>query len=358
MKRFIVGLFLSTLVMGVIFSFATLPAYAQKTYKVAWSIYVGWMPWPYADQSGILKKWADKYNVSIKLIQADYIPTIESFVAGEADACVMTNMEALDMPASSGIETVAVILGDFSNGNDGILLRKGSTVKDLKGLKINLVELSVSHYLLVRALEMNGLQEKDVHLVNTSDSDILPAFQSNPDMASIVTWNPLLLQGMQLPGVTKVFDSAQIPNEIIDMLVFNGKVIKENPNVVRAVVGAWYEIMSTLARRSTRKDAVKAMAELANCTEKEFEKQLETTYLYTTSKEATDFTKSDTLKKAMDTVRHFCFNHKLLGENTKSVDAVGIQFPDKSVLGDKNNLKLIFDASYMDEHVQGKINLE
>ena len=46
----------------------------KKTFKVAWSIYVGWMPWDYADQSGILKKWADKYGIQIKLTQVnDYV---------------------------------------------------------------------------------------------------------------------------------------------------------------------------------------------------------------------------------------------------------------------------------------------
>ena len=39
---------------------------AEKTsFNVAWSIYVGWMPWDYADRSGILKKWADKYGIEI-----------------------------------------------------------------------------------------------------------------------------------------------------------------------------------------------------------------------------------------------------------------------------------------------------
>ncbi|HXS32056.1 MAG TPA: hypothetical protein VN755_14555, partial [Steroidobacteraceae bacterium] len=48
---------------------------AEKTsFKVAWSIYVGWMPWDYAQQSGILKKWADKYGIKIELTQInDYV---------------------------------------------------------------------------------------------------------------------------------------------------------------------------------------------------------------------------------------------------------------------------------------------
>ena len=52
---------------------------------------------------------------------------------------------------------------------------KGKTLKDLKGMKVYLPELSVSHYLLVRGLE-NRARRKDVTVVNTSDADIVSAF--------------------------------------------------------------------------------------------------------------------------------------------------------------------------------------
>jgi NitT/TauT family transport system substrate-binding protein len=156
------------LAMILVISFAILilnssDALAQsKKFKVAWSIYAGWQPWDYANQSGILKKWADKNNIEIELVRMDYIPSVEAYVAKKVDACVMTNMEALDMPAASGITTTVVIMGDFSNGNDAILTREGMDIKGLAGEDIYLVELSVSHYLLARALEMNGMQESDV----------------------------------------------------------------------------------------------------------------------------------------------------------------------------------------------------
>ena len=73
----------------------------KKNFKVAWSIYVGWMPWDYANQSGILKKWADKYGIVIQLTQInDYIESINQYTAGSFDACVMTNMDALTVPAA------------------------------------------------------------------------------------------------------------------------------------------------------------------------------------------------------------------------------------------------------------------
>ena len=150
---------------------------AKETYNVAWSHYTGWEPWAYANDNGILKKWADKYNINIKLtLINDYIESINLYTVGKFDACVMTNMDALTIPAVSGITSEAIIIGDFSNGNDGLVTRNIKDIKGLKGKKVNLVELSVSHYLLARALDKNGLKESDLTVVNTSDADIATIF--------------------------------------------------------------------------------------------------------------------------------------------------------------------------------------
>ena len=174
------------LVALVAFS-ASQPTYAagKKTFKVAWSIYVGWMPWDYADQSGILKKWADKYGIEIKLTQInDYVESINQYTAGGFDACVMTNMDMLTIPSAGGIDSTALIVGDFSNGNDGVVLKgKGKKLTDIKGQSVNLVELSVSHYLLARGLTSVGLAERDIKVVNTSDADLVAAFATPSALA-------------------------------------------------------------------------------------------------------------------------------------------------------------------------------
>ncbi len=43
----------------------------QKKFTMAWSIYVGWMPWAYIDQTGIMDKWADKYGIEVELRQVN-----------------------------------------------------------------------------------------------------------------------------------------------------------------------------------------------------------------------------------------------------------------------------------------------
>jgi len=238
MKRFLALLFTLSL---------TSFSHASDSFKVCWSIYVGWMPWAYGAEQGIVDKWADKYDIDIEVVQInDYIESINQYTAGEFDACTMTNMDALTIPAAGGVDSTALVVGDFSNGNDGVVLKDGDSLKDLKGQQVNLVELSVSHYLLARGLDSVGLSEKDLTVVNTSDADMVAAY-STDDVTSVATWNPLLSEIESMPNSTKVFDSSKIPGEIIDLLVVNTETLKANPKLGKALVGAWYEIMAKMS---------------------------------------------------------------------------------------------------------------
>lgn len=354
--------FSRALISFVLATFALTAAHsataAEKTeFKVAWSIYVGWMPWDYAGQSGILKKWADKYGIKIELTQInDYVESINQYTAGQYDACVMTNMDALTIPAAGGVDSTALIVGDYSNGNDGIVLKgAGRKLADIKGQNVNLVELSVSHYLLARALDTVGLAERDIKVVNTSDADMVGAFAA-PSVTSVVTWKPLLSEITAVPKTTLVFDSSKTPGEILDLMIVNSEVLKANPKLGKALVGAWYETMALMQGKDAKSTAaLESMAKASGTDLAGFKGQLATTYMYWTPAAAVAATTSPDLVKKMDLVRKFSFDHGLLGEGAKSVDVVGIAFPGGVTLGDKANIKLRFDPTYMKQAADGKL---
>jgi NitT/TauT family transport system substrate-binding protein len=327
----------------------------KKEFNIAWTIYVGWMPWPYAAESGIVKKWSDKYGITINVVQInDYVESINQYTAGKFDGVTLTNMDALTIPAAGGVDTTAVIMGDYSNGNDGVVLKKGKSLADIKGQTINLVELSVSHYLLARGLSTAKLSEKDIKTVNTSDADIVAASKS-PDTTAIVTWNPQLLEVKAEPGATLVFDSSKIPGEIEDLMVVNTGTLKDNPELGKALVGIWYETISLMRDPGDKgKAAREAMAKLSGTDIAGFESQLKTTHMYYEPKDGAGFMTGADLPRIMDLVRGFCFEHNLLGENVKSKDAIGIQTPT-STLGSDKNVKLRFDPSYMKQAAEGKL---
>ncbi|MEL6296960.1 MAG: putative urea ABC transporter substrate-binding protein [Pseudomonadota bacterium] len=337
---------------------APLDAQAQKKtdFKVCWSIYAGWMPWGQIQESGLMKKWAEKYKINVEIVQInDYVESINQYTAGAYDGCSMTNMDALSIPAGGGVDTTALIVGDYSNGNDGIVLKGASKLADIKGQKVNLVELSVSHYLLVRALDSVGLAEKDLTVVNTSDADLVAAYKTDA-VTAVVTWNPLLSEVAGMAKSTKVFDSSQTPGEIIDVMMVNTDTLKANPDFGKALVGAWYEMMSIMSGSdAAAKEARTAMAKASGTDLAGYESQLASTAMFYKPAEAVAFVQDAQLPKTMDFVRNFLFSKGILGENAPSADFVGIEFPDGKTLGDKNNIKLRFDTTYMQMAADGKL---
>ncbi|HEC90996.1 MAG TPA: lipid kinase [Alphaproteobacteria bacterium] len=337
-------------------SFSTAFAAEKKSFKIAWSIYVGWMPWGYAADNGIVKKWADKYGIDIKVVQFnDYVESINQYTAGSFDADVMTNMDALTIPAAGGVDSTALILGDFSNGNDAVILKGKDKLVDIKGQNVNLVELSVSHYLLARALESVGLAEKDIKVVNTSDADIVAAYATD-DVTAVVTWNPLVAEILAMPGANKVFDSAWVPGEIIDMLVVKTAVVKDNPKFAKALVGAWFETMALMSRDNAEgKAAREAMGNASGTDLAGYEMQLASTKMFYAAKDSLAFAKSANLPAIMDKVRKFSFDHGLLGNGAPSPDVVGMVFPGGGTLGDTGNIKLRFDDTFVGMAVKGAL---
>jgi NitT/TauT family transport system substrate-binding protein len=331
-------------------------ALAKDKFRVAWSIYVGWMPWDYGDTSGIVRKWADKYGIEIEVVQInDYIESINQYTAGAFDGCVMTNMDALTIPAAGGVDSTALIVGDFSNGNDGIVLKGKKQLADIKGQQVNLVELSVSHYLLARALDSIGAAEKDLTVVNTSDADMVAAYAS-PDVTAVVTWNPLLSEILSTPNSHKVFDSSQIPGEIIDMMVVNTETLQANPALGKALTGAWYEIMAVMSADDDA--AVEARTHMATASGTDlagYDAQLASTRMFYQAADAVEFVRSEDLSKTMENVAGFSFDHGLLGEGAPDAGFIGIGFPGGKSIGDTGNLKLRFDDTYMAMAAEGKL---
>jgi NitT/TauT family transport system substrate-binding protein len=341
-----------------------LPTYAadRPTFTIGWSIYAGWNPYYYMARSGILKRWADKYGVEIKVQRFDYAASLDAFVAKNIDACTMTNMEALDMPAASGVDSTVIILGDYSNGNDAVLVRNGLSFSQLPGKSLMLVQKTVSEYLFERGMVVNGLQGQlgKVKLINTSDSDIVPTFLSNASNQAVVTWKPLVSEILRDKHVTSIFDSSKIPGEILDLLVVRSEVLRRpdgsGERFAKAVSGAWFETVAQLAGSGpAANQAISGSAAASGDTVESYREQLSTTFLFSTPRAAADFVRGESLKQKMELVRQFCFEHGLLGQGVRSVDDVAISYPDGTIQGKKDRVRLRYDATYMSLAQEGRL---
>jgi len=192
----------------------TMAAQAEPL-KIAYSDWPGWVAW----QVGIDKGWFKEAGVDVDFEWFEYVPSMEAFAAGKVDAVCMTNGDAL-VTGATGAPSKTIIINDFSNGNDMVVAKPGiESVKDLKGKKIGVEVGFVSHLLLLKALEANGMSESDVTLVNVPTHETPKAFASG-DVDAIVAWQPNSGQALKSVPANKSADSnrARSPRSLDPMV--------------------------------------------------------------------------------------------------------------------------------------------
>ena len=130
----------------------------------------------------------------------------------------------------------------------------------------------------------------------------------------MVTWNPMVSTILEDPAAKKVFDSSQIPGEIIDLMVANTGVLKDNPNFGKALAGIWYDTAALMTADTPRaRPPARRWAPPPAPIWPGFESQLAATKLFDKPADAVAFTASPSLPKTMDLVRNFLFDKGLLG---------------------------------------------
>lgn len=326
----------------------------KPSFSIAWTIYAGSMPLGYAQESGILAKWGDRYGIDLKAVQMnDYIEAQNQYTAGQFDGVIAITLDALTIPAAGGVDSSAALLLSASNGSDALVMKgTGKTVADLKDTRVNLVELSGSHYLLARALAEHDMSERDLTVVNTSDADIIAAFQS-ADSQAVVTWKPQLSEILaQNADTTMLFDSSDIPNEITDILVVRTELLEQTPGLGKALAGAWYEVIAMLSpEHPEHEKAVSYMAEALATDAQGFAEQTATINFFTPS-QAVALIEDPQFADTMGNITEFAWDNGLLGEGASGPNYVGVQFGEERVMGNADNIKLRFPTTYSAELAQ------
>src|SRR6185436_15722879 len=137
---------------------------------------------------------------------------------------------------------------------------------------------------------MGGLRDqiRRVRMVNTSDSDIAGAFIADAGASAVVTWKPMVSQIAKQKGVTSLFNSSQIPGEILDLTVVRTDVLARpdgsGQKFAKALTGAWYELLAQMSGPGADK-VLAAIAEGSQDTLASYKEQLSTTKMFYSPKE-------------------------------------------------------------------------
>ena len=300
---------------------------AAPTFSLAWSEYPSWSVFGVADELGLIDGKVGvqgtiekEFGVDIELKEAGYDTCLNIFGSGDCDAVCITNMDALIVGESR--RGIAVLPTSTSNGADACLVSE--LVEDIEALKSHKVyglQGTVSEYCFARCLELAGFNEADFEFTNQDPAIAAQNMQQNSEShQAIMVWNPFVLQTLSdRTDVRVLFDSSQIPGEIVDMVVV-GTDSMEKPKAdafVKAVAATFYAVNEELDNPDRGDEVLVALGKkFSNLGLEDMKEVVRQTVFYKSPEEAKTLFTSDEFKTKMDTVSEFCRKKGLVKEET------------------------------------------
>lgn len=236
---------------------------------------IGTNPWPGYEFLHLAEKkgFFAEENVAIKLVRFSSLEdTYHAFESGQVDGMTTTLIELLQTH-ENGKPAQAVLMTDFSNGSDVVIARKEiKNVADLKGKTIAIEPASLSVFIIARALEKSGLSLDDVKIVGMNPTNMSAAILSGK-VDALHAYPPVSTEILKHADKTaRIFDSAQIPGEIVDILSFSPDIVAQRMDDMQAIRRAWDK---TLAYAQAHpEESNKIMAEVEGISPEEFQEAL------------------------------------------------------------------------------------
>jgi len=158
--------------------------------------------------------------------------------------------------AVDGLQPKIILVVDVSHGADVVVGRPGmKSMRDLKGKSVAVESGALGAFVLSRALTLNGMQASDVNVVHLESNEQPKAFEAGT-VDGAVTFDPYRTQFLQA-GATTLFDSTQIPGEIVDLVAVRASIVSKQPKAVQALLTGWFNATDYMKRDP--KDAARRM---------------------------------------------------------------------------------------------------
>lgn len=206
---------------------------------------VGINLWPGYEPFFLARDMGEYKELPISLIEyPSPSGAIRAMRNGTVEAVALTLDEVLSL-IESGVKAKVVLVINISDGGDAILTRPDIlSLEQLRGKAVVSESSVLANYLLSRALDETDLGLSDIERLYLPISEHLQAYERNQADA-IVTFEPVRTKLINA-GARELFSSAQIPGEIVDVLIVRDDVIEAEPEVVQALVDGWYNALQQL----------------------------------------------------------------------------------------------------------------
>ncbi len=167
---------------------------------------------------------------------------MQAFHNQKLEAGAFTLDEALNL-LGQGDDIQIILVLDISNGGDVIIATPNiSSINQLKDKRIAVEENAVGGFILARALAINNMNYNDVITVPISPMEQETEF-TNKNIDAAVSFDPYRTHLIK-KGYKEIFNSSEIPNEIIDVLVIRTDYLTQNPEIIQTLTNAWFKALN------------------------------------------------------------------------------------------------------------------
>ncbi len=205
----------------------------NETLKIGTNVWPGYEPIYIAREIGKLDK------NKIKLVEfGSSSQVIRAYRKNLLNGAGLTLDEVIFLK-SLGFNPKIVLIADISNGADVLIVKPYiKSLKDLKGKKIGVENTALGAFFLTRILEKARLSAKDITIVPLEINQHYRAFINNK-IDAVITFEPVKTKLLKT-GAKILFDSSKIPGEIVDVFVVEEDFLKNNEDIVKYFVNAWF----------------------------------------------------------------------------------------------------------------------
>jgi NitT/TauT family transport system substrate-binding protein len=213
----------------------------EAVLRIGTNVWVGSEPLYLARDLGNLD------SAKVQLVEYPSASEVLRAFRNQAIDGMVISLDELFELAGDGFQPRIILVVDISHGADVVVGRRGMrTMHDLKGKSVAVESSALGAFMLSRALAVNGMQASDVNVVSLESNEQPGAFERGR-VDGAVTFDPYREQLLQA-GATTLFDSTQIPGEIVDLLAVRPSVLERQPKAVKGLLTGWFAAIDYMKR--------------------------------------------------------------------------------------------------------------
>ena len=222
----------------------------ESSLRIGTNVWIGSEPLYLARELGRLDPAA------VQLVEYPSASEVLRAFRNQAIDGMVISLDELFELAVDGLQPRIILVVDVSNGADVVVGRRGmKTMHDLKDKSVAVESGALGAFVLSRALALNGMQASDVNVVHLESNEQPGAFEKG-DVDGAVTFDPYRAQFLKA-GAATLFDSTQIPGEIVDLLAVRASVVDKEPKAIQALLTGWFDAIDYIKREPV--DAARRM---------------------------------------------------------------------------------------------------